>query len=291
VSIRRFALVAMVVVIGIATVAVVAVDKGWVSRPALGAVPSAAAVAASAPVTSTPPPAPTVFDTGTTTPRDDDAGLWMSWSLVDNTNGRRVGSDNSTTERTNSESSIKAWIATDFLRIAGEKGQVVKASDRATIDAAIRRSDDEAAERLYRRLGRDEVLEDLKSVCGVGVSTARRGYWSYTQITASDATTILDCVLDKAPTYPGGDEIVTDLHSVQAGDAFGIPQALPAGTEVAVKNGWTAHSATGKWNVDCVASWDRYTLAVLTRYPVSRKLDYGAGVCRDVTTTLLARLD
>jgi len=65
---------------------------------------------------------------------------------------------------------------------------------------------------------------------------------------------------------------------------------LPAGTEFAVKNGWTAHSASGKWNVDCVASWNHYTLAVLTRYPVGRKLDYGATVCRDVTSTLLARL-
>ena len=53
----------------------------------------------------------------------------------------------------------------------------------------------------------------------------------------------------------------------------------------------TAHAATGKWNVNCVAAWDHYTLAVMLRYPIARKLDYGAGVCRDVTTTLLARLD
>jgi len=49
----------------------------------------------------------------------------------------------------------------------------------------------------------------------------------------------------------GGDEIVDDLHNVAADNAFGIPQALPAGTKFAVKNGWTAHSATGKWYVDC----------------------------------------
>ena len=40
-----------------------------------------------------------------------------------------------------------------------------------------------------------------------------------------------------------------------------------------------------------MAAWDHYTLAVMLRYPIARKLDYGAGVCRDVTTTLLARLD
>jgi hypothetical protein len=231
-----------------------------------------------------------VFDTGLTTSHDHDEGLWLSWSLLDTADGRRVGSPDSATERTNAESSIKAWIATDFLRVAGEQGRDVQASDRAAIDAAIRRSDDQAAERLYRSLGADQVLRDLKAVCGVDVSTSRRGYWSYAQITAADAATILDCVLDRAPTYPGGDEIVTDLRSVEPEDAFGIPQALPAGTAVAVKNGWTAHSATGQWNVNCVAAWDHYTLAVLTRYPIGRQLDYGAGVCRDVTAALLARL-
>jgi hypothetical protein len=231
-----------------------------------------------------------VFDTGVTTGHDHDKGLWLSWSLVDTARDRRVGSTNSRTERTNAESSIKAWITTDFLRVAAERGRSVRASDRAAIDAAIRRSDDAAVEHLYRSLGADQVLRDLKSVCGVTVSTPQRGYWSYAQITATDATTILDCVLTKAPSYPGGDEIVTDLRTVEADNAFGIPQALPAGTVAAVKNGWTAHGATGLWNVNCVASWDHYTLAVLTRYPMARQLDYGAGVCRDVTRTLLDRL-
>jgi hypothetical protein len=231
-----------------------------------------------------------VFDTGATTSHDHDEGLWLSWTLVDTGGNRHVGSANGATERTNAESTMKVWIAADFLRVAGDRGRAVRPSDRAAIDAAIRRSDDQAAERLYRSIGADQVLRDLKPVCGVAVSTTRRGYWSFAQISAADATAILDCVLSKAPTYPGGDEIVTDLRSVERDDAFGIPQALPAGTTVAVKNGWTAHSATGQWNVDCVASWDHYTLAVLTRYPMARKLDYGVTVCRDVTTTLLPRL-
>jgi len=298
VSIRAFTL-AVVLVVVMPALAVTAVVRGWVPRPAAAAVPSTTATTTAATIaagptttapTTAPPPAPDVFDAGAATTHDHDDGLWLSWSLVDTADGRTVGSANSTTERTNAESSMKAWITTDYLRVAGERGRTVRASDRATIDAAIRKSDDQAAERLYRSIGADQVLRDLKTVCGVAVSTARRGYWSYAQITATDATNILDCVLDKAPTYPGGDEIVTDLRSVAPDNAFGIPQALPTGTAVAVKNGWTAHSATGKWNVDCVASWDHYALAVLTRYPIGRQLDYGATVCRDVTTALLARL-
>jgi hypothetical protein len=231
-----------------------------------------------------------VFDTDLTVPYTGDEGLWLSWSLVDSARHRETGSANRGTERTNAESSMKAWITTDLVRVAGERGRAVRANEKADIDAALRRSDDQAAERLYRSLGADQVLRDLKTICGVAVSTPQRGYWAYAQITAVDATSILRCVLDRAPTYPGGDEIITALRGVEPDNAFGIPQALPSGTVVAVKNGWTAHSATGKWNVDCVASWGDYTLAVLTRYPIAKQLDYGAGVCRDVTTALRAHL-
>jgi len=293
VPLRRSALAAAVVVVGLAG-GVVVVDRGLpgpVAAPAAAAVATEQADQTEPAATTTPPPPPSVFDTGVTTSHDQDEGLWLSWSLLDTADGRRVGSANSATERTNAESSIKAWITTDFVRVAGERRRDVRARDRAAIDAAIRRSDDQAAERLYRSLGADRVLRDLKSVCGVDVSTSRRGYWSYAQITATDATAILDCVLDGAPTYSGGDEIVTDLRSVEPDGAFGVAEALPASTTVAMKNGWTAHSATGQWNVNCVAAWDHYSLAVLTRYPIGRQRDYGAAVCRDVTATLLARLD
>src|SRR5512147_2440543 len=47
-------------------------------------------------------PATDVFTAGMPMPRDGDEGLWLSWSLVDTTSNRRVGSANSDTDRTNS---------------------------------------------------------------------------------------------------------------------------------------------------------------------------------------------
>lgn len=278
---------ATAVVVGLA-MTTVAADRPPAPTPvsAAPAAPTAVSVAA----TAAAPPPPSVFETGLTVPHEGENGLWLSWSLVDTARQRETGSANRRTDRTNSESSMKAWIATDLVRVAGERGRALRGGEKADIDAAVRRSDDQAAERIYRSLGADQVLRDLNAVCGVAVSTSLRGYWAYTQITAVDATTILRCVLDRAPTYPGGDQIITALRNVAPDNAFGIPQALPPGTVVAVKNGWTEHSATGLWNVGCVASWGNYTLAVLTRYSIARKLDYGTGVCRDVTTAVLARL-
>ena len=286
VSTRSVIVAAVVVGLSMTTVAA---DRG-ASAVAAAAIPPATQSASPPVAATTAPPRPTVFDTGTTVPHTGEEGLWLSWSLVDAAHHRETGSANRSSERTNSESSMKAWITTDLVRVAGERGRALRASEKSDVEAALRRSDDQAAERIWRSLGADQVLGDLKSVCGVAVWTSRRGYWAYSQITATDATSILRCVLDRAPTYPGGDQVVTALHGVEPDNAFGIPEALPAGTDVAVKNGWTAHSATGQWNVDCVASWGEYTLAVLTRYPMGKKLDYGAGVCRDVTAALLPEL-
>ena len=158
------------------------------------------------------------------------------------------------------------------------------------MDRAIRVSDDQAAETMYRSIGRDEIFTDLQRTCGVRVATSRPFYWSYGQITADDATRILDCVLDRAPSYPHGDRLLDDLHNVDADGDFGIPQALGPDVPAAVKNGWTAHGDTGEWNVNCVAAWGHYTLAVLTRYPIGRGLDDGADVCRDVTVSVLRAL-
>jgi hypothetical protein len=232
-----------------------------------------------------------VFTAGMPTPRDGDAGLWLSWSLVDTARDRRVGSANSDTDRTNSESSIKAWIAADYLRVAQAEGRAVTSSERADIAAMVRSSDNAAAQRLYEAIGGDAILRHLRSVCGVTVATSTPGYWSLTQITAVDATRIFTCVLRSAPAYPGGDDLLTDLRSVDPDDAFGIKTALPPTTTVSMKNGWMPHSSTtGEWNVNCVAAWDDYVLAVLTRYPVDRPLAYGADVCRDVTAALVERL-
>jgi hypothetical protein len=236
-------------------------------------------------------PAADVFASGVATPRDGDDGLWLAWSLLDTARDRRVGSANSDTDRTNSESSIKAWIAADYLRVAQAEGRALTDSERADIAAMVRSSDNAAAQRLYGTLGGDAILRHLRSVCGVTVSTSAPGYWSLSQITAVDATRIFACVLRSAPAYPGGDDLLTDLRSVDPDDAFGIKAALPPTTTVAIKNGWMPHSSTtGEWNVNCVAAWDDYVLAVLTRYPVGRSLAYGADVCRDVTAALVERL-
>ena len=217
-----------------------------------------------------------------------DPAVWTAWAFHDRRTGSWSGSANSATGRTDAESTIKAWIGVDVLRRRATQGRAVTADELALVAAAVRHSDDAAAETLYRSAGADDVLRDLDAVCGLAITTDRPRYWSFAQVSAVEAARIMECVLAEAPRRPGGAELVTDLHSVDGDGSFGIPDALPAATPVAVKNGWTQHSARGIWNVNCVASWDAGTLAVLTRCPQERGREFGAAICRDLTARVLA---
>jgi hypothetical protein len=115
-------------------------------------------------------------------------------------------------------------------------------------------------------------------------------WWSKTRISAQDAVTMGRCVTDGHLLSPYWQAWLLDqMRHVDASNAFGISQA-PALAEVdpAVKNGWTEHTigTSDIWAVNCLATWDHWTLAILTNYPASLGLDRGASVCRTVTQQL-----
>lgn len=253
--------------------------------------PGVGAVGAAAPVTVAEPDLLDRPPGGFPVPREGEDGLWLSWALLDTGSGtgpdaRWTGSANAADERTEAESTIKAWIAADTLRAADEAERPVTAAERSAIRAAVRSSDDDAAERLYRRGGTDDMIDRLGPECGVEVETSRRGWWSFTQLAARDAAGMLGCVADRAPSWPGGAELLEDLRTVDADGRSGVAP-LTGSAGVAEKNGWTEHGR-GVWNVNCVLAWDDRAFAVLTTYPSGRGLDYGWGVCRDVAAAVLA---
>jgi hypothetical protein len=79
------------------------------------------------------------------------------------------------------------------------------------------------------------------------------------------------------------------MRQVRGEGRFGIIDALPdnVAARIPIKNGWTVIG--DEWHVNCLAVVDRYVLAVLTRYPESLGLSYGADICRSVTTQLRPR--
>lgn len=212
---------------------------------------------------------------------------WTSWSLLSLSTGQRIGSPNSTTETNNTESMIKAWIATDYVAGVESEGRSLQEWEHTAISNMIRLSDNDAAEMLYLSRGGDDVISRLITECGLTNVEIASGLWAYTQITAADAVTMMACILQRVSASPLTTWVVSEMRQVSPEGMFGIPQALPAGSIPAVKNGWTLQGAENRWRLNCLASWGTTILAVLTWYPAELSQDYGAAVCRSVTEQLL----
>lgn len=221
---------------------------------------------------------------------------FASFTLLDRLNGRRIG-DPRSTQVVFSESTIKAWLAADLLATRAAAGGALTPYETARMTSMIRLSDDNAAQVIYEWLGGDDSIEDMIETCRLQDTTVYPGWWSKTEISARDLARLGDCITpgkNKFLSPSVGAPLLALMRSVDPTNAFGIEQVHPAGpgVPVAVKNGWTEHgSADGTvWNVNCLGIWgagNRWVLAVTTRYPVTNGLDYGAGLCRRVTSAVL----
>ncbi|MEE6261196.1 hypothetical protein [Plantactinospora sonchi] len=254
-------------------------------------------------ITPAAPPAPTLVAGPVTVP---DVDGFFSWALLDRRSGRISGARNMTA--TNStESMIKVWIVSDYLRRLGDRkppAEMLKAAS-----TAIRDSNDNATELLFNQGGGGPVIDRLIKVCGltdtkkVVPPRSRTVWWSYTRMSARDAVRMGECIKDGTAagkrwtkwvldemTKVRGSTAKKDQKANQGGGRWGIIDGLPPelAKGVAIKNGWTRIGADGKWHLNCLAVSDDWVLSVLTRYPVNKSLDYGANLCASVASQLVA---
>jgi hypothetical protein len=230
------------------------------------------------------PPAP-LLSPG---PVDVQVQGFFAWALLDRSTGAMTGSSNYTTATNSTESMIKAWISSDYLRRLGDAQP--PADKLALLTAMIRDSDDNAAEIIYDLDGSDAVVQRMISICGLTETSIFDDWWSRTQVSARDAVRLGACVADgRAAGAKWTPWILNEMRQVRGEGRFGIIEALPAdvAARTSIKNGWTI--VGDDWHLNCLAIVDQYVLAVLTRYPSELGLQYGAGVCRNVATQLQPR--
>jgi hypothetical protein len=260
-----------------------------------------AAPASPAPASATPSPRPRPADPYKTVQAaaqrvTGGADGFASFTLVDRARGTRIG-DARSAQAMFSESVIKAWLAADLLATRARAGARLTPYEIMRMTSMIRESDDNAAEVIWRWLGADRAIQDMIDICRLQDTKVYPDWWSKTEMSSRDLARMGDCIVPgkgKLLSPAVGAPLLALMRSVDESNAFGIQQVAPAGrgVRIAVKNGWTQHgSAEGTvWNVNCLGIWgkgNRWVLAVTTRYPATNGLDYGAGVCRQVTRALL----
>jgi len=270
----------------------------------------AASVAAPSP---TPPPPPTLAAGPVSV---SFKGEFFSWALLERETGKISGSPNMTAT-SSTESMIKAWIVADYLRQLGDK-EPTEALKKASV-LAIRDSNDAAANKVYAAAGGSyktpangqpgPVIQRAIKICGLtdtkrGNVPMYEGWWSFTRMSPRDAARLGDCIASGKAAGPKWTEwVLSEMSKVRGttadkdqkadsgggrwGIIDGLPKSITAQGPVSMKNGWTRLYYDGNWHVNCLAVTDKWSLAVMMRYPIRSSLDYGAQACASVATQLV----
>ena len=241
-------------------------------------------------------------------------GEFFSWALMDRETGTVTGAENMN-QTSSTESMLKAWIVADYLRQLGDRQPSAGLKKAAIL--AIRDSDDDGANAVYRAAGGsyrpqpggrpDPVIARAIQICGLtdtrpGNVPDYKGWWSFTEMSPRDAVRLGDCIADGRAAGPQWTKwLLSEMTKVagsvskqgtrSGGGRWGIIDGLPATIKsqgpVHMKNGWTQLAYDGNWHVSCLAFTDKWSLAVMMRYPGRAGLPYGAKMCATVATQLV----
>jgi len=236
------------------------------------------------------------------------ATKFFSWALYDRKSGQLAGSPNMSTQTNSTESMVKIWLVSEYLRRFTEKGQSPTPAQLSTASTAIRDSNDTSAQTIYKANGGNASITRLISLCGLTETKVYSGSWSRTQMSARDAVRMGLCVSDGRAAGPQWTKWVLDeMRQVRGGvldqparfaptggGRWGIIDGLPAEVAPAtsIKNGWTPLWADGLWHINCLAVHEEFILAVQVRFPINTSqpvagLQYGADICKSVTVQLV----
>jgi hypothetical protein len=215
---------------------------------------------------------------------------FLSWAVLDRRTGQISGSANFAAP-SDTMSMVKAWLAADYLRMAGERGQPPSEARLYQLRIMIRDSDNNAAQNMYGVVGGRASIVRMVSVCGLTDSRPYdRPYWSNTVVSARDTVRLGACIADgraAGPRWTGW--LLGEMRHVRGVGDFGVRTTLPdaVARTVAVKNGWLLRDEDGLWHISCLAIARDWVVGTLARYPGRLGFGYGTELCRRVGAQLV----
>ncbi|MDT0416998.1 serine hydrolase [Streptomyces sp. DSM 41982] len=149
----------------------------------------------------------------------------------------------------------KAAILATLLLQAQDQHRSLSASERATAKLMITRSDNDAADTLWTRIGATSGYAAGIERLGLRETTpGTQGHWGLTQTTAADQLRLLDALTSSdSPLTASSRAYVADLMgSVVTGQDWGVSAGADKDAPTRLKNGWMPRSATGLWVVNSI---------------------------------------
>ncbi|MFH8342327.1 serine hydrolase [Streptomyces sp. AM6-12] len=150
---------------------------------------------------------------------------------------------------------VKVDILAALLLKAQDEHRTLTDEERGHAEPMIRRSDNEAANALWKEIGRAPGLTAANDRLGLTSTTAGPGgKWGLTRTTASDQIRLLRAVFDDGAPTPLTDDARAYIRTLMAGvlpeQSWGVSAVNAAGTEL--KNGWLQRTTTGLWDVNSI---------------------------------------
>ncbi|GIH10000.1 hypothetical protein Rhe02_80670 [Rhizocola hellebori] len=240
----------------------------------------------------TPSPTPPAFDLASFDPQklvSITQGGWHGWALMDRKTGKVIGST-TISETSRTCSMIKVWLASDYLRTTAEAGKTPSSSRLSAISRMIRNSENGPASDLFDEMGK-VTFTRLKAMCKL-TDFVPSTTWGACQMSPRDVCRMAACAADGTAAGPKWTEwVLNEMRNVKVG-TWGIPAAFPAAARgsLAIKNGWDVTTATQERHMNCLAVTEKWSMTVMTRYPVSLAGDaHGQQICQSVADQLLKR--
>ncbi|MDH6293414.1 serine hydrolase [Rhodococcus opacus] len=201
-------------------------------------------------------------------------GARVSIAFMDRASGVRANNGNG--EPIDTASVSKLFIADNLLFRDGNGEFTLRVNDITLIDFMLRSPDDAAAEQLWNRFGRNNIVGRVASRYGLSSTSVKpNDEWWRTRTTMNDVVTYYSKMIDGVGGLePARSEsILGNLKSFSATGSdgyyqrFGLPDALPGESVIAVKQGWMC-CVGGDWihlTTGFAGRGDRYIVALNSR--------------------------
>jgi hypothetical protein len=178
---------------------------------------------------------------------------------------------------------VKVSIVLSLIREATQEGRGLSAEEIELAGKMIRKSDNDATNELYARIGGNVGLDETYQLLGMSRTDSGPG-WGGSLTTAEDQLKVVEAAT-KGRDWLDDDQrgyLVELMNSVEGSQYWGVP----AGTQdaaVAVKNGWL-QDEDGLWSVNSIGhvseGQEEYSIAVLSAG--SPAMDDGVALVEDV---------
>ncbi|WP_405989190.1 serine hydrolase [Streptomyces sp. NBC_00986] len=173
---------------------------------------------------------------------------------------------------------VKVDILSALLVQAQDAGRGLTQQERTLAEAMIEHSDNDAANALWREIGRAPGLEAVNRRLGLSSTVGGAGgLWGLTRTTATDQVRLLGAVFADGGTSSASGSALTKtsqsylrtlMTRIAAGQSWGVSAASDGGAGWALKNGWLQRSTTGLWDINSVgrvtSGTHHYLVAVLS---------------------------